>query len=113
MLETTHFEGEPPNRQLVYELRRRAFEGIDLPDLLALVAERLQIPKDEVGCFAIVAYLRMAFDVRIAEGKHFASRLERTRGGYINTEPATGEVVVAQIVANRNAWSQNLYPASP
>lgn len=110
MLETTSFAGEQPNRQLVYELRRRARCGIDLDELLQLIADRLAIPQGEVGRFALVDYLHMAFDVGIREAKDLVVCLERTRDGYVNREPCTGEVVVAQIEAHRDQWSENLYP---
>jgi hypothetical protein len=111
MLETTHFEGEPPDRHLVYELRQRAFKKVSLPELLALIAERLDIPEGEVRRIAVVAYLGLAFGLGIRLGKEFAGCLERPENDYVNTEPPIGDAVVAEIEAMRYKWSQNLYPA--
>jgi hypothetical protein len=110
MLETTYFAGEPPNRKLVYELRKRALHGVELPELLALIAHGTGIPRGETGCMAIAGYLRLAFGARIPQLKELAANIERTEDGYIINDTAVGDAVVAQIEANRNEWSDKLQP---
>lgn len=110
MLETTHFAGEPPDRQLVYELRRRALHGIDLHDLLALIAHRSGVPAGEPGRFAVALYLRLAFGVCIPQLKDLAATIERAEDHYAILDPVVGDAVVAQIEANRSEWSDKLQP---
>lgn len=110
MLETTHFAGEPPNRELVYELRQLALHSTDLIQMLDLIAARIVIPAGEVWPVVLIGYLNMAFNVGIPESKSLVAILEHGTDGYILNDPDHGyaNAVMAQIEANRDGWTQNL-----
>ncbi len=105
MLEETHFAEDPPDTELVYELRRAASTGTAFGELLDLIVDR-----GHGGGFGFAVYFVMSFGVPIRLMKEFA--------GYVSEETSNIELASLEIVGqilraiedNRETWENRLKP---
>lgn len=105
MLEETHFAGDPPDTELVYELRRAASTGTAFGELLDLIVDR-----GHGGGFGFAVYFPMSFGVPIRLMKEFAEYVSEETS---NIELASLEIVdqiLCAIEDNRETWENRLEP---
>ncbi len=102
MLEKTHFHGSPPDKELVYLLRKEALKEVSLSKLIKLISP------NEYTEFKIACYLKLAFGIPLPLVKELASYISIHKSSDENILGHSALRVMESINDNRVTWSAEI-----
>jgi len=105
MLEYTHFEGEPPDADLVYSIRRLATREFSIVQVLDLICSRFGQHE-----FPVATYLWLAFDVPIPLLKEFVAEWSQSPSPNALSQSDVSSRILIEIERTKASWEDKLQP---